>query len=192
MSKRRHSTLLLALATSIGCLWAACTVTGQVVVQQIGGVKIDAYGVITRAPVELRKTAAQLIRERMDEVPADLATHNELRFVSLNEIEAALQASVASGEPVSDEIRYLHGLQRIDYLLVYPERQDIVLAGPGEAWTVSPFGDVVGATSSMPVMLLDDLLVALRSTEAARTVGLSCSIDPTPEGRQSLNQFLAR
>ena len=192
LSKCRRSTVLVGLATWIGWLLAACPVTGQVVVQQIGGVKIDAYGVITRAPVELRKTAAELIRERLQEVPTELAAHSELRFVSLKQVEAALQNAIAMGEPVSDEIRYLHGLQRIDYLLVYPERQDIVLAGPGEAWTVSPFGDIVGATSSMPVLLLDDLLVALRSTEAARTVGVSCSIDPTPEGRQALDQFLAR
>ena len=40
--------------------------------------------------------------------------------------------------------RFLGGLQRIEYVLVYPDRQDIVLAGPGEGWMVDEMGTVVG------------------------------------------------
>jgi hypothetical protein len=56
------------------------------------------------------------------------------------------------------------------------------LAGPGEGWKISTDGEIIGATTNRPVLLLDDLLVALRSTEALRQTGISCSIDPTPEG----------
>ncbi len=55
---------------------------------------------------------------------------------------------------------------------------------------MSATGDYVGATTGQPVVLLDDLLVALRSVESARDVGVTCSIDPTKEGRQALRQYL--
>lgn len=184
--------VVVTLITATCVCWGVSLARGQVIQQAIGGVRIDADGVLSRAPAQLRQTAAELVREHMGQVPQELAGHTELRFVSLREVESALRETMATGQPIDDDLRYLQGLQRIDYLLVYPEQQDIVIAGPAEAWTVSAFGEVVGATSGMPVMWLDDLLVALRSSEAARTVGISCSIDPTPAGRQALERFLAR
>jgi hypothetical protein len=41
-------------------------------------------------------------------------------------------------------------------------------------------------------MQLDDLLVALRSATAARTEGITVSIDPTEEGMRSLEGYLSR
>ena len=187
-----HQVTVFALAATLGALLGVPKAECQVIQQAIGGVQIDAHGVLSRAPKQLRKTAAELIREQLAQVPDDFAGPTELRFVSLKEIESALREAIATGQPIDDNVRYLQGLQRIEYLLVYPERQDIVIAGRAEAWTVSALGEVVGATSGMPVMWLDDLLMALRSTEAARTVGISCSIDPTPQGRQSLERYLAR
>ena len=37
-----------------------------------------------------------------------------------------------NNRPLPDEVKYLAGLQRIRYVFVYPEQQDIVLAGFGE------------------------------------------------------------
>jgi Protein of unknown function (DUF1598) len=48
---------------------------------------------------------------------------------------------------------------------------------------------VVGATSGRPVLTLDDLMVALRVAESANGTGISCSIDPTPEGLQRMQQI---
>jgi hypothetical protein len=86
-------------------------------------------------------------------------------------------------------VRYLAGLQRVRYVLVYPEQQDIVLAGPAEGWKVDTHGSVVGATSGRPVLSLDDLMVALRVAEASNRSGIICSINPTPEGAQRLQQL---
>jgi hypothetical protein len=74
-------------------------------------------------------------------------------------------------------------------VLVYPEQNDIVLAGPAEGWRVDAMGNVVGSASGQPVLLLDDLMVALRVAEQANMGGISCSIDPTPEGMQQLQQM---
>lgn len=51
-------------------------------------------------------------------------------------------------------------------------------------------GVVVG-NQSCAVLQLDDLVVAIcGSVESARNGGISCSIDPTAEGRQRLQQLL--
>ena len=47
-----------------------------------------------------------------------------------------------------------------------------MLVGPGEGWKVDGTGNVVGVTTGLPVMLLDDLLVALRSAKAAAQGGI--------------------
>ena len=69
---------------------------------------------------------------------------------------------------------------------VYPEQKDIVIVGPAEGWKVDGRGNVVGVTSGKPVMHLDDLLVALRTASGPAQSGITCSIDPTPEGLQQL------
>jgi len=64
-----------------------------------------------------------------------------------------------------------------------------VLVGPGEGWKVDARGNVVGVASGRPVMLLADLLVALRTAKAAAHGGISCSIDPTAEGLARAKQI---
>ncbi|HEV3007277.1 MAG TPA: DUF1598 domain-containing protein, partial [Pirellulales bacterium] len=51
-------------------------------------------------------------------------------------------------------------------------------------------GEVVGATTGRPVLLFDDLLVALRSAEGYSHGGIACSIDPTPAGLRRLQEFM--
>ena len=53
-------------------------------------------------------------------------------------------------------------------------------------------GEIVGRTSGRPVLHLDDLLVALRDVDAARSGGILCSINPTPEGVARLQEFNSR
>ncbi len=97
----------------------------------------------------------------------------------------------SSGE-LPDEVRYLGGLLQVQYVMLVPESHDLLLAGPAEPWEVSESGIIVGTKSKRPVVLLDDLLVAMRSAENARTVGITCSIDPTAEGRRQLQSLLSR
>ena len=102
-------------------------------------------------------------------MPADLEKWTDLRFVSLKQLEAEIAAARAAGKPLPDAVRYMAGLQRVRYVLVYPDKQDIVLAGPAEGWKVDSLGSVVGATSNRPVLTLDDLMVALRVAESSNT-----------------------
>jgi len=159
----------------------------------VGGVKIDAEGVL--APAE-PKAALMLRREMiesMDEVPDGLAAEVEIRKVSLKGLEAAIDDAITNNLGVlPDEVKYLAGLQRVQYVLVYPEKNDIVLAGPGEGWKVDEVGNVVGVTTGRPVIHIDDLIVALRSVDEARTEGISCSIDPTEEGLARLKALFRK
>ena len=148
----------------------------------VGGVSIDANGLLENATVDAIGT---LRAERMKmnrPVPAELKEAASLRKISLRRLEKAIAEHLEEGKPVTDEMRYLAGLQKIEYVFVYPEQGDIVLAGHGAGWTIDEKGNVVGVDTGLPVLLLDDLLVALRTAKGSAQHGISCSIDPTTEG----------
>ena len=83
-------------------------------------------------------------------------------------------------------------MQQIQYVLVYPEQNDIVLVGPAEGWKVAADGTVVGETTGKPVLLLDDLLVVLRAVNSPSPQVISCSIDPSEVGRQRVQRLKSR
>jgi hypothetical protein len=155
----------------------------------VGGVKIDANGVLSNPEVGELKQLQAAWQKGLQDVPKDLNAFTELRFVSLRKLESQIAEARAAGKEIPDAVRYLAGLQRVKYVLVYPDRQDIVLAGPAEGWKVDRMGSVVGATTNRPVLTLDDLMVALRVAESSNRDGISCSIDPTPEGLQRIQQL---
>ena len=158
--------------------------------QAVGGVIVDTNGVIRSATVDERKETLAAMRLAIPAAAGDLAQANELRMISLSKLQAAVADLEKSGTPISEEMRYLAGLQRIEYVFVYPEQNDIVIAGPAEPWMVRDDASVVGVNSGRPVVTLDDLVVAFRSVETARNEGITCSIEPTPEGRQRLQNLL--
>jgi hypothetical protein len=155
----------------------------------VGGVKIDTDGVVSNPQVGELKQLQAAWQKGLQQIPADLEKWTDLRFVSLKQLESEVAAARAAGKPVPDAVRYMAGLQRVRYVMVYPDKQDIVLAGPAEGWKVDSLGSVVGATSGRPVLTLDDLMVALRVAESANASGISCSIDPTPEGMQRMQRL---
>jgi hypothetical protein len=158
--------------------------------QAVGGVKVDASGAIRRLE---RDGLNALAKERADAVAnidPDMKKKGGMRKISLRALEAALAKNLKTGNPIPDEMKLLAGLQEVRYVFVYPEQKDIVLAGFGEGWKITANGDVVGETTGKPVLMLDDLLTALRSADQAAQGGISCSIDPTPEGLQRLRQIV--
>lgn len=154
----------------------------------VGGVAIDANGSLQNAEVDAQGRLLALREMRLDPVPQDLAAKTQLRRVSLRRLEDQIQTLVAQKQELPESILFLAGLQQIEYVLFYPEENDIVLVGPAEGWKLNPRGAVVGQTTGRPVLLLDDLLVALRSVEGSNPSVLTCSIDPSPEGLQRLAQ----
>ncbi|MDX1944590.1 MAG: DUF1598 domain-containing protein [Pirellulaceae bacterium] len=160
---------------------------------RVGGVTIDAQGALSSPDESMRKDIVAAMRTRHNEPRKELNLPVEMRRVSLRRLDEALAAAKeGTAEKVADELRFLAGIQRIQYVLVYPDENDIVLAGPGEGWKVDEGTNIIGVTTGRPVIRLEDLLIALRSAEEARQGGISCSIDPTPEGRRNLEAFLAK
>ncbi|HEY2892681.1 MAG TPA: DUF1598 domain-containing protein, partial [Pirellulales bacterium] len=159
--------------------------------QQVGGISIDARGVVNNVRLDELNELRREREKAFHPVPGDLK-QAALRKVSLRQLEAAITEHRKNGTPLSDDMRYLAGLQRVQYVFIYPEQNDIVLAGPGEGWKLNGMGDMVGVTTNRPVMLLDDLLVALRSIENARSSGINCSIDPTSDGITRLQALFKR
>lgn len=186
------ATAAVAIAVGLSAPPQACAQFGAGLQQAVGGVMVDAQGVLRSATLDQRKADLNMLRERVPQPQGDAAQAVPLRMISLAKLQSALEQLANEGKPLSDEMRYLAGLQRIQYVFVYPEQNDIVLAGPAEPWVVREDASVVGAGNGRPVILLDDLIVALRSVEPARNEGLSCSIEPTPEGRKQLQNLLKR
>lgn len=159
----------------------------------VGGVVIQLDGVVQNATLDQRQALAKLLRAELREADGAMKAPVELRKISLKALEAACQQALRDNNgTLPDEVRFLGGLQRVQYVLIYPEENDIVLAGPAEGWRVDEFGNIVGITTGRPVLQLDDLMVALRTVSNARQGGISCSINPTPEGHLALNQLLER
>lgn len=152
----------------------------------VGGVYIDAEGVVTHPPVDGSEALRATWQAGLDPTPADMEPLTEQRFVSLRQLDRQIAAAREAGEPLADSVRYLAGLLRVKHVLVYPPQGDrpgdIVLAGPAEGWKVDALGNTVGATTGRPVLMLDDLVVALRAAETSNGPGISCSIDPTKHG----------
>jgi hypothetical protein len=159
-------------------------------VRPVGGVAIDAQGVLENVQTDALGQLAKLRAEALQKVPNGLNVFTDSRKVSLRRLEAAIEQSTKSGKPLPDDIRFLAGLQQIRYVFVYPEQKDIILVGPGEGWKIDARGNMVGITTGRPVMLLDDLLVALRTAQAAAQGGITCSIDPTAEGVARFEKFM--
>ncbi len=158
----------------------------------VGGVLVDTEGVVSNAEIDDLGQLRNLRLQVMEQVPADLKQPTKLRKISLRGLEAAIAERKAKNmvPQLADEMLYLAGLTRIQYVLVYPEQNDIVIAGPAEGWKVNDEGHVVGASTGLPTLQLDHLLVALRTAEAARQAPISCSIDPTPEGIRRFQAFM--
>jgi hypothetical protein len=160
-------------------------------VAAVGGVSIDAAGVVDKVSARDREELRDLRLKEFLPVPAGLNQPVEIRKISLKQIERAV---VEGGKPLAfdlpAEIRFLAGIQRIQYVFIYPEERDIVIAGPGEGWKIDDRGNYVGVTTGRPVLRLEDLVVALRCVEEARQGGISVSIDPNSEGRQQFERLM--
>lgn len=158
----------------------------------VGGVSVDADGMVRDLSAQDRTEILERLRASVQSPQGPLAERATLRMVSLSKLQAAIAESIRDQRPLPEEMLYLAGLQRIEYVFAYPETGDIVLAGPAEPWVVRGDASVVGKISGRPVLRLEDLLVALRTSELTQQEVISVSIDPTPEGELRLQQLLQR
>ncbi len=156
----------------------------------VGGIDVDTDGVLERVQSRSNAQLAKVRGQANQGTAEDINRNSPMRKVSLSRLEAEIARHVAVQETLGSDILYLAGLQRIEYVFVYPESNDIVIAGPAGGWTFNG-DDMVGASSGNAVLRLDDLLDALHSTVTVATGDrITCSIDPTEEGMVRLQRML--
>lgn len=168
-------------------------VGGGVVQRVVGGVHIDANGVVGNVDAaispDLRRAIADSITPSADQ--KDVQQESSLRMISLRSLEKAIAAAKVEGRPLAPEYQFLAGLQRIEFVVLSPNKDDIFIGGPAEGWKVNEQGIVVGTKSGTPVIQLEDLVTALRTSEASRTGhGISVSIDPTEKGARDYQRLM--
>lgn len=160
------------------------------------GVAVDADGVLRRLTVgdPTGQLARQRLQEARGQLDQNIARPSKLRKVSLTRLTRRINQALAAGHGPDEEMKHLAGLTRIRYIFFYPETKDIVLAGPAEGWGESLTGRMVGVESGLPVLELQDLVVALRAFAPGTDDQpfVYCSIDPTQEGLSRMQQFLSR
>ncbi|MGB7344091.1 MAG: DUF1598 domain-containing protein [Pirellulaceae bacterium] len=192
----RTSVIRSVAALSVGVICLAASVHGGGFNngggRAVGGVMIDAAGIVRTATIDEKLDLANVMRGVVDAPEGKLAEAAELRMVSLKKLQAAIVESRKTGDPLPESISFMAGLQRIEYLFVDKENNDIVIAGPAEPWKLMDDGSVVGTKTGGAVLRLEDFAVALQSVEASRNGGISCSIEPTAEGRQRLAQLMSK
>lgn len=153
-----------------------------------GGVKIDTTGMLapktlstTQGLEELRKQHQSTAASTRKTSSTSPRHSSAVRKVSLNRLELALQQQYAQGKTPTAEMQNLAGLHRVQYVFLYPETGDVVLAGPADDWLADDLGRSVSVTAGNPTLQLDDLVVALRSA-ALGNGKFGCSITPSAKG----------
>jgi hypothetical protein len=183
---------VLGVLATYSVAWAGHTGFGRF--GAVGGVAISVDGVLSEPDATSVKLTREMYTKELAKISPELNKPVELRKISLRAIEQAI-ANMAQDDiayHLPDEIKYMAGIQRLQYIFIYPEQNDIVFAGPGEGWKVDEKANVVGITTGRPVLRVEDLMLALRTSENARQGGITCSIDPTAEGRQRFEAFMAK
>lgn len=160
---------------------------GKIQIYQ-GGVYVDGSGVMKRLTIDSNR-GLEAVRASATQRAgtSDLYQESTLRKVSLTKLEQALEWRYAEGLGPSEAMANLAGLQRIQFVFIYPETREVVIAGPAGPWERSQEGRAVAVGTGAPCLQLDDWLVVLRNSENGGV--FTCSIDPTEEGLKSAKQF---
>ena len=186
-----YGTILLLTVIAVALSAPSPAVAEDTTPTNMAGVVVDAQGVLRTQM--FHDPGGQMTRQRIAAARVSLdpkvAAVSKMRKISLNRLEALIRQRQGA---LTDEMRNLAGLQRVRYVFCYPETGDVVIAGPAEGWVTDLAGRVVGITNGRPVVLLQDLAVALRAfppgKDGVQLIG--CSIDPTTEGLAAMQQFL--
>ena len=136
--------------------WAQIGVGGGLGNQAVGGISIDADGIIQNLEPKALETLAEERRKLLADAPAPNGKPSKLRKVSLMRLVTAAEQFVATGKPLSPEVLFLGGLERITHLFVDPEGHDIILAGPAGTAAIDPAGNIINAASGRPLLQLEE------------------------------------
>lgn len=159
------------------------------------GVHVDTNGLLSRVDLSNAQSLAQFRQKHMigtfSADGQDIRNDTAIRKVSLNRLERALQMLRAQGKAPDASMLNLAGIYRIEYVMLYPETGDVVIAGPAGSWQQDAEGRNVNTSTNRPTLQLDDLVSVLRNSYSKSPSHFGCSIDPTKANLQRVQQYLA-
>ena len=155
------------------------------------GVRVDPLGQLRQVSKEELTGRLQLIssRGRVADLHEDMARQSRMRLISLPRLEQAVAARLREGKPIPETMRRLAGLSRIQYVFVYPDSNELVIAGPAEGWKYDDNGRPVSREAGTPMFDLDDLVTVLRTFSPGGQSIFGCSINPREANLQSVKSF---
>lgn len=175
-----------------GDSWSSLGGEGEIT-QFDQGIRVDPEGMIAKVSTLDSGRLAELSKTvRKASLNDDMATPSPLRMISLTKLEQQVAGYVERGEQVPATLQNLGGLTRVENIFSYPETGEIVIAGPGEAWSYDAEGRAVGVESGRPTLQLDDLVTVLRTFGPQGKGVFGCSIDARPENVADLQEFLTK
>ena len=158
-----------------------------------GGIYIDRDGLVVRFDVNNSAELQVIRRGQFDgmfsELGQDIREESSLRKVSLVRLQRELELLRAQGRDPDAAMRNLAGIYKIQYVLVYPESGDIVIAGPAGQWTDDADGRIVHQRTRRPTAKLDHLVELLRNA-FSNDPTLGCSITPRANNLLKTQQYL--
>ena len=154
------------------------------------GVRIDVDGTLSRQEVDEQAELSDMRARAKAALAA--AKDPKLGFVSLPKAFAAARDALGAGKSIPDDAKYLGGLTRVDFLLVYPESSDLVIGGPAEPVQVIDDARAVGRRTGRPVLRMDDLVVAMRVVRDLNGGAYGCRLDPDPAAPARVAAEMAR
>ena len=173
-------------------LWEEVDGSGGTISEFEQGVRVEPNGVLRTQTAQEQsgrlKDLGIQVREAL--LNNEIAQVSGLRVISLPRLEEAVARRLEQGKEPTISMQLLGGLTSIKHVFVYPEDQEIVIAGPAEGWKYNDNGLPVGVESGKPVMQLDDIVTVLRAFSATGQKFFSCSINPREEGLKNLKGFV--
>lgn len=163
-----------------------------------GAISPFATGVYIDPEGTLRKTVSTATNDELSALRKAVAARAQgddvrqgslLRKISLPRLEKQLQLLAAAGKGPTVAMGLMAGLRRVEYVFVYPETGDLVIAGPAGDWRLSEENRFVSAETGEPIVQLDDLIVVFRQMATGGQSPFGCLIVPTQEGLARFKAF---
>ncbi len=156
------------------------------------GVVVDSKGVLCPLLKQAQggRLAALYAASRAKIHQGSVRQKSPLRKISLPRLEKHVQLLAAAGRKPDEAMRALAGLQRIQYVFVYPESRDLVIAGPAGDWQWGEENRIVSTDTGQPVVQLDDLVVVLRHMMSGPDARFGCAITPTQQALARAKKFI--
>jgi hypothetical protein len=148
---------------------------------ETSGIVMDAKGDFTYRDPDPK--AIEQARAKAN-APKAAAKDEKLVYISLPRLTPIIKELQLREKPIPEELTYLGGLTQIRYVLAYPEEKELIIVGTCEPWDKTNPIEPIGTVTGRPIIMLDDLVAALRTARTMRRGGengggFGCSIDPS-------------